>query len=188
MEFRTGEWGAPFDFRALGRAVDFMVLMTYDHHSNGTPPGPVAGHAWMQAAIEYATRRVPQRKLLLGIPFYGREWVATASGMLSRSMTHNDIAPLLGRHGLDPQWDERWRAPWIEFKDGEEIHTIWYDDGRSYKDKLQLVRRNRLGGFAAWRLGTEDPQFWAVAGEAARKPAGRTARRSTAPRPRAGSL
>src|SRR5574337_237493 len=65
-EFRTGEWGAPFDFRAIGRAVDFMVLMTYDHHSNVAPPGPVAGHAWMQAAIDYAARRVPAGELLLG--------------------------------------------------------------------------------------------------------------------------
>ena len=96
-EFRTGEWGAPFDFRAIGRAVDFMVLMTYDHHSNSTPPGPVAGHAWMQAALDYATRRVPLRKLLLGIPLYGREWVEAASGVLSRSMTYDDISPLLTR-------------------------------------------------------------------------------------------
>jgi spore germination protein len=186
-EFRTGEWGAPFDFRAIGRAVDFMVLMTYDHHSNSTPPGPVAGHAWMQAAIDYAAPRVPQRKLLLGIPFYGREWVETASGMLSRSMTHDDISPLLERPGVEVQWDERWRAPWFEFRDGQELHTIWYDDGRSYKEKLQLVRRNHLGGFAAWRLGTEDPQFWAVAAEAAKKPEGRAPRRAGTQRPRAGS-
>lgn len=177
-EFRTGEWGAPFDFRAIGRAVDFMVLMTYDHHSNGTAPGPVAGHAWMQAAIDYAARRVPTQKLLLGIPFYGREWVEIASGVLSRSMTFGDISPLLERPEVQVQWDDRWRAPWFEFRDGPELHTIWYDSDRSYKEKLQLVRRNRLGGFAAWRLGSEDPQFWTVAAEAARKPKPRAPRKS----------
>lgn len=187
VEFRTGEWGAPFDFRAVGRAVDFMVLMTYDHHSNGTPPGPVAGHAWMQAAVDYAARRVPLRKLLLGIPLYGREWVQTASGVLSRSMTHDDISPLLTRPGVEVRWDDRWRAPWFEFRDGPELHTVWYDDDRSYKEKLQLVRRNRLGGFAAWRLGTEAPQFWAVAAEAAKKPEGGAPRRAGTQRPRAGS-
>ena len=59
-EFHGGEWGAPFDFRALGRAVDFMTLMTYDHHSIATPPGPVAGYDWVKAAVEYATARVPR--------------------------------------------------------------------------------------------------------------------------------
>jgi spore germination protein YaaH len=186
-EFRTGEWGAPFDFRAIGRAVDFMVLMTYDHHSSGTPPGPVAGHAWMQAAVDYAARRVPRQKLLLGIPFYGREWVATASGTLSRSMTYGDISPLLARPGVEVQWDSRWRAPWFEFHEGPELHTVWYDDDRSYNEKLEFVRQNRLGGFAAWRLGTEDPQFWAVAAEAAKKPAARGPRRAGTSRSRAGS-
>ncbi len=186
-EFRTGEWGAPFDFRAIGRAVDFMVLMTYDHHSNGTAPGPVAGHAWMQAAVDYAARRVPAQKLLLGIPFYGREWVETTSGVLSRSMTYNDISPLLERPGIEVQWHDRWRAPWFEFRDGPELHTVWYEDDRSYREKLRLVRHNRLGGFAAWRLGTEDPQFWMVAAEAARKPEPRAARRAGTQRPRAGS-
>lgn len=169
-EFRTGEWGAPYDFRALGRVVDFMVLMTYDHHGSSTPPGPVAGHAWMKEALDYAVRRVPRQKLLLGIPFYGREWVETASGTLSRSMTYGDLSPLLARPGIEVQWDKRWRAPWFQYREGPEFHTVWFDDSRSYKEKLQLVRQYKLRGFAAWRLGTEDPQFWSVA--AAKKPSG----------------
>jgi spore germination protein len=185
--FRTGEWGAPYDYRAIGRAVDFMVLMTYNHHASGTPPGPVSGHAWMEAAIEYAARHVPRQKLLLGIPFYAREWVATASGMLSRSLKHQDLAPLLARPGVEPQWDAHWRVPWFEFRDGPELHTVWYDDQRSYKEKLRLVQQNHLRGFAAWRLGTENPQFWAVAAEAARKPEGRPVHRTGSSRLRGAS-
>jgi len=51
QEFHSGEWGAPYDFRALGRVVDFMTLMTYDHHNSTTPPGPVAGYDWVKAAL-----------------------------------------------------------------------------------------------------------------------------------------
>jgi spore germination protein YaaH len=170
-EFRTGEWGAPYDFRALGRAVDFMVLMTYNHHGSSTPPGPVAGHAWMKEALDYAVRRVPRQKLLLGIPFYAREWVETASGTLSRSRTYDDISPLLARPDIKVQWDKRWRTPWFQYREGPELRTVWFDDSRSHKEKLQLVREYNLRGFAAWRLGTEDPQFWSVAA-AAKKPSG----------------
>ena len=73
--YHTGEWGAAFDFRALGRVADFLVLMAYDQHTPLTPPGPVAGYDWVKAALDYASRRVPPAKLLLGLPFYGREWV-----------------------------------------------------------------------------------------------------------------
>jgi len=183
-EFRTGEWGAPYDFRALGQAVDFMVLMTYNHHGSSTSPGPVAGHAWMKEGLEYAVRRVPSQKLLLGIPFYGRKWVETASGTSSRSVTYGDISPLLARPGLEVQWDKRWRVPWFQYREASELHTVWYDDRRSYKEKLRLVREYKLRGFAAWRLGTEDPQFWSVAA-AATKPTAVGLRRRGKPQPRA---
>lgn len=162
-EFRTGEWGAPYDFPALGQVVDFLVLMTYDQHTNATPPGPVAGHAWMREALDYAVTRVPRGKLLLGIPFYGREWVETAAGTLSRAMTYDDLSPLLARPGVEVQWDERWRTPWVQCREGQQVRTVWFDDIRSFREKIQLVRQYRLRGFAAWRLGTEDPQFWSVA-------------------------
>ena len=84
--FHTGEWGAAFDFRGLGRVADFLVLMAYDQHTPSTPPGPVAGYDWVQAALDYAVRRVPPAKLLLGIPFYGREWVETRSGATAHSL------------------------------------------------------------------------------------------------------
>ena len=184
-EFRTGEWGAPFDFRALGQAVDFMVLMTYDHHTTGTPPGPVAGYMWIKEALEYAVRRVPRQKLVIGIPLYGREWVETANGTLSRSLGFSDLQPLLERPGLEVQWDKRWRTPWFQFRDGSELHTIWFDDRRSFEEKLDLVRQYRLRGFAAWRLGSEDPEFWPIAAEMSKKPAAAATRRpSRAPRRR----
>jgi spore germination protein YaaH len=175
-EFRTGQWGAPFDFRAIGQVVNFVVLMTYDHHTTGTRPGPVAGYAWLKEALDYAVRRVPRWKLVLGIPFYGREWVETAHGTLSRSLPFRDLQPLLERPGVEIQWDERWRAPWFQFRVGPELHTVWFDNRRSFKEKLDLVRQYRLRGFAAWRLGSEDPEFWTVAAEMFKQP------RTAAPR------
>ncbi len=168
-EFRTGEWGAPFDFRALGRIVDFIVLMTYDHYGSRTAPGPVAGYEWIRAALDYAASRVPRHKLLVGIPLYGREWVETPHGMISRSMDFETLRPLLKRPGIEIWWHDRWRTPWIQYRDEPDTHTVWFDDGRSYREKLDLVREYRLRGFAAWRLGTENPAFWTVAAELRKK-------------------
>ena len=42
--------------------------MAYDQHTPLTPPGPVAGYDWVKAALDYAVRRVPRSKLLLGLP------------------------------------------------------------------------------------------------------------------------
>ena len=161
-EFRGGEWGAPYDFRALGRVVDFMSLMTYDHHSNGTPPGPVAGYDWVKAALEYATLRVPRQKLLLGIPFYGREWVTNGDATSAHTLSFSDARNRMDHFSLDGLWDERWRTPWFQYSDADGVHTGWYENSRSLEAKLALMQEFHLRGFAAWKLGVEDPAFWSL--------------------------
>lgn len=179
-EFHTGEWGAPYDYRALGRLADFITLMTYDQHSNSSPPGPVAGYEWQKAALDYAVRRMPRQKLLLGIPFYGRRWIESPQGTMSNSLAFRDFRTLLDRPGTQLRWDERWRTTWLQFRDGNAEHTAWFDDLRSLRQKLQLVERYRLRGFAAWRLGAEDPQFWPALAEFHRKVAPRIVRHAQA--------
>jgi len=163
QEFYSGEWGAPYDFRALGRVVDFMTVMTYDHHSSTTPPGPVAGYDWVKAALDYATRRVPSQKVLLGIPFYGREWIQSGDATSARTLTFADAQNQMQQLSVERLCDERWRTPWFQYSDASGLHTGWYEDSRSLQNKLELMQKYHLRGFAAWRLGVEDPAFWALA-------------------------
>lgn len=162
-EFRTGQWGAGFDFRALGRLVDFMTLMTYDQSGANSPPGPVAGYAWMEKALDYAVSRVPRWEILLGIPFYGREWTETNAGLVSRDVSYPEISTILARPGATLEWNARWRTPWVRYQKGSEFHMLWFDNNQSLGEKLRLVRQYGLRGFAAWRLGGEDPIFWTLA-------------------------
>jgi spore germination protein YaaH len=178
-EFHSGEWGAPYDFRALGRVVDFMTLMTYDHHAGNTPPGPVAGYDWVKAALDYATARVPRQKILLGIPFYGREWIQSGDATSVRTLTFADAQSRMEQLSAERLWDERWRTPWFHYSDDVGLHTGWYEDSRSLEAKLELMQKYHLRGFAAWRLGVEDPGFWTLASVK-----GRTGRQDQKRRPR----
>lgn len=181
-EFRTGEWGAPYDYAAIGRIVDFMTVMTYNHYHSSGPPGPVAGYAWVKEALDYAVQRVPRQKLLLGIPFYSREWTNNEQGVSSRSLAFKEVAELLNQAENGKQWDEKWKTPWLELREGTALRTVWYEDSRSLDEKLKLMRRYRLRGFAAWRLGMEDPRFWSLAAVT-----GRTQVSGPAPTSRGGS-
>src|SRR5690606_29210105 len=42
----SSDWVGAFDDEALGRVVDYVMVMTYDHHWRGGPPGPVGGIPW----------------------------------------------------------------------------------------------------------------------------------------------
>ena len=159
-KYATGEWGAPYDYRALGNAADFLGLMAYDQHGRATAPGPIAGYDWVKEALDYAVRRVPPGKLLLGVPLYGREWIENGQDTGSRSLSFQDTRALLARAGRDALWNPEWRSPWFQYRNGTGQHTAWFEDQRSLQEKLRLVRQYRLRGFAAWRLGFEDPDFW----------------------------
>jgi spore germination protein YaaH len=148
--------------------VDFMTLMTYDHHNSTTPPGPVAGYDWVKAALDYATARVPRQKLLLGIPFYGREWMQSGDVTSARTLTFEDAQNRMEQLRVAGLWDERWRTPWFQYRDDSGLHTGWYEDSRSLEAKLELMQKYHLRGFAAWRLGVEDPKFWTLVAVKAR--------------------
>jgi spore germination protein YaaH len=162
--FHTGEWGAAFDYRGLGRVADFLVLMAYDQHTPATPPGPVAGYDWVEAALDYALRRVPPAKLLLGLPLYGREWDETAHATTAHSLAYKDLKRFLEDPASDRQWDDLSRTTWFQLHEDEMLRTAWFDDARSLREKLKLVQLHHLRGYAAWRLGMEDPEFWQQAG------------------------
>ncbi|MGO8790912.1 MAG: glycosyl hydrolase family 18 protein [Terriglobia bacterium] len=163
--FYTGEWGAAFDYRSLGRVADFLVLMAYDQHTPLTPPGPVGGYDWVRAAIDYTVRRVPPAKLLLGLPFYGREWTETSGGTAVHSLAYKDLKPFLEEPDSDQHWDDVLRTTWFQLREGETLRTAWFDDARSLRAKMALVPLYHLRGYAAWRLGVEDPEFWQPEGQ-----------------------
>jgi spore germination protein YaaH len=176
-----GIWSAAFDYRALGKAADFLTLMTYDHSGRSGPAGPIAGYEWVERALDYAVRRVPPSKLLMGIPLYGREWTEDAAHTPARSLTQADVRALLARQGIQPRWNERWQSPWFEYHDGGVRRTVWYENARSWAAKLALMRRYRLRGFAAWQLGMAGPDFWTLLAAHSAAPAHRAGKRRPAP-------
>ena len=136
-----GEWAAAYDYRALGELADFVTLMTYDHFNRSTAAGPIAGYEWVKKALDYAEARIPPEKLLLGIPLYGREWVEDSDGSTSRSLNGQDLEELLARPEIKTRWDERWRSPWLEYREAGKLHIVWYEDRRSWTEKFRLMRR-----------------------------------------------
>jgi spore germination protein YaaH len=144
------------DLRELGRHADFLTLMAYDHYGRSAPPGPVAGYPWVEQSIRFVTQHVPAAKLSLGIPFYGRRWCWQEVSEMSYTAVQTLLKITNARVNRHP-WQ---RAPNFEFELNGCRNIVFYEDRQSLQEKLRLVRRYRLPGISAWRLGQEDPAFW----------------------------
>jgi spore germination protein YaaH len=146
----------PYDLGEIAKHVDLLSLMTYDEHIQPDSPGPIASFNWVEHSIRYALRFVPRQKLSMGLPFYGRLWC----NQQVSSISFAEVMALAARGGASSRWHSAHRSPWFEFDDQGCRGVLWYENRRSLSEKLRLMRKYRLAGFSAWRLGAEDPTFW----------------------------
>ncbi len=159
-------WLGAYDLAEITKHVEFVSLMTYDHHTERTPPGPIAGFPWVEEILGHCLKLVPKEKLSLGIPLYGRRWYAGAlrqnGAMLTATVNAPEAGSLAAERKAAPLWDPLERAPWYYFyRDGIREY-VFYNDARSFRERYELVRQRSLHGFSAWVLGAEDPEIWKV--------------------------
>ena len=146
----------PYELEHIAPYVDFVSLMTYGQFGKGTPPGPVAGYSWVEQSIRFALQFVPRQKLSMGLGFWAYRWCGqqiTYSG-------YSDVQDIVAQNGAVPRWHGKHRSPWFEYEQDGCRATVWFENRRSLREKLKLVKHYHLNGFSGWRLGQEDPAFW----------------------------
>ncbi len=164
----------------MGKAqkyLDYVNLMTYDffverggksgHHSNlyasafdsDAPSGAASVSAFLRAGV-------PAKKLVLGVPFYGRGWkgakaennglyqeAGAAEGGLS---WNNLLQSYIDKNGYTRWWDAAAKAPYLWKSDGGRVVT--YDDPDSLKEKCRFVKKRNLAGVMFWEYSSDDPE------------------------------
>ncbi len=96
-DVRTG-WAGPYDYAALGKHADLILLMTYDYSWSSGPPGSIAPQDWVDRVAAYAVSQMPSERVLLGLAFYGYDWNTTLGGR-ARALLHSQATALAGQHG-----------------------------------------------------------------------------------------
>lgn len=157
-------WLGAYDLAELAKHAEFLSVMTYDHHTERTPPGPIAGYSWVEQIVNHCLTLIPKEKFSLGIPLYGRRWYAGTvrreGGQATATVHHHEALGLAAQYQLTPTWDDRDRAPWFWFyRDGLREY-VFYNDARSFRERYSLARSRGLHSFSSWVLGAEDPAVW----------------------------
>ena len=162
--------GGFFDIAALAPAMDAFFVMAYDMYGDGvaSPNSPLAGSRWnATAAMATYSAVVNPAKVLLGVPFYGYDWITADNRPGSQALSPpNPIsyAEIAAAHH-DMQWDFNTSVPWTAYRDGSGAwHETYYDNPVSLSMKAQLVNRQGLRGLGIWALGMDgnDPAMTAA--------------------------
>lgn len=154
-----------FDHEKLAGIADYIVIMAYDqHYSGSTVPGPVAGLSWAEDGVkEFLSYGIPREKLIMGVPFYTREWSIDAGGHLlsNRSLQSKDIQALLSAKKIAPSWDNAFGQYKAEYTgDDGNRRIFWIENEQTARARLDIAKKYQLAGVAAWRLGQEPDDLW----------------------------
>lgn len=152
-------WGGVFDYARIAKVVDFVSLMTYDDPDS---VGPVASLPFINKVLSYVKDKIPAEKLSLGIPLYYWGWSTDPYKKVTASGTYNRLLGIMSnfRHNLG--FDSALGASWLTYFWQNDQYKIWYQDKKSFANKLDIIKQNNLRGFSAWVLGVEDPGIWST--------------------------
>ncbi|GAB7387010.1 hypothetical protein BSNK01_08460 [Bacillaceae bacterium] len=155
------DWSEPYDYAALGKSADYIVLMGYDEHWSGAPKaGSVSSLPWLQTGVEKLVSVVPAHKVILGLPLYTRDWSKKQGKTVSEDLTLRQQNALI--HSLNPalRWDEAAGQYVATYKKAGVQHQIWVEDSRSLSRKYRVGASREVAGFAYWYIGSESPDVW----------------------------
>ncbi|NMP20824.1 glycosyl hydrolase family 18 protein [Sulfobacillus harzensis] len=152
-----------YNYTALAKSADYLVVMTYDHHYSGGPPGPVAPYGWVKTNVEAALKAAPAKKLVLAIGMYGYDWVNNGAPGSAPTIPDVEAKAMAKSYGVPIRYiaAESQNRFTYTAKDGTS-HVVWFMGDRSAKARVALARQYHLGGISLWELGQEDPAFWSA--------------------------
>ncbi|MEH7383712.1 glycosyl hydrolase family 18 protein [Bacillus sp. JJ1533] len=147
-------WLRGYDFGGIGSVVDYMFIMAYDFHHAGSEPGPVAPITDVRRTIEFAIRYVPHRKIIIGMPLYGYDWIIPHSpGRVAPAISNERAMETAMRFQSPIQYSTEYESPFFYYTDQTGLrHEVWFEDVRSMGAKMLLIHEYGLQGLGAWQL------------------------------------
>ena len=102
---------------------------------------------------------VPKEKLSLGVPFYYWKRDDETQKIVGIG-GYDGIKNVLKQPKVVAGYSIQEQAPFLRYSIKGKKYTLWYENGRSVKKKIELVKSYGLHGFSAWALGLEVPSVY----------------------------
>ncbi|MDD2435928.1 MAG: glycosyl hydrolase family 18 protein [Bacilli bacterium] len=152
------------NYQRIGEIVDYTILMTYEWGYSRGPARAVAPVNLVEDVVKYAVSRIPNHKILLGIPNYGYNWIIPYfEGSIAVSVGNHEAIDIARTYNQTINYDEVAQTPYFNYTDPEMIsHEVWFEDARSIEAKLDVVTKYNLEGISYWTITRKFPQNYLV--------------------------
>ena len=139
---------------ALAEVADLLVVMLYDEHWSGSPPGPIASPDWVRRTLGARVAEVGPGRIVAALPLYGYLW---RTGRAGETIGYEDARRLAAEAGRLLAREPASRTLTAS-RPGE--WTLWVSDAEMVRGLVADAAAIGVRRFALWRLGLEDPAVW----------------------------
>jgi hypothetical protein len=167
------DWSNVFNEPALVNSVDFFTLMGYDYYWTGSsqagPNDPLYGfsstydYSLSRSISYYLSQGIPSNKLVLGLPYYGREWETISSAIPSAttgnnisSRTYNFVKNNASGLYMNPTNNIQSTSKAYLFQSSGTWRQCWISEENELKERYETIRKQNLKGIGIWALGYDD--------------------------------
>jgi spore germination protein YaaH len=175
------DWNHVFEIDAIDEYVDFYTLMGYDYYGGFSKiTGPVTpfntsrkfGRGLKSSVEQYQDRGVKMDKLIIGLPYYGAEWMTTQPEPGSPVVKFESHPPYksirkyyLNRDHIPVQFDSVSASSYLVMKENDTSYRqLFFEDRQSLAIKYDWIKTNKIKGVGFWALGYDDgySELWNV--------------------------
>jgi len=147
------------DFENLSDNVDRFVAFLFDETSDIDPPGPLGSRSWFEGWLHVLLEDADTKQWIIALGSYGYDW--TIGGKKAELISFPEAMSRANNAGVEAaEVKAPGYNPYFYFEDADKEHAVWFLDVVTFLNELREVRDQKAGGFALYRLGTEDPALW----------------------------
>src|SRR5712671_330126 len=147
------------DFEELSAHVDRFVALLFDETSDIDLPGPLASRMWFEGWLHVLLEDSDPKQWIIALGSYGYDWVI--GGKKAELISFPEAMSRASNAGIE---SAEVSAPgynaYFYYEDNDKEHAVWFLDVVTFLNELREVRKQNTGGFALYRLGTEDTAIW----------------------------
>jgi hypothetical protein len=167
------DWGNDFQIDSLSNWVDWYFIMGYDYYWNGSSQaGPVSplysltpgyDFSLSRTVSAYETAGMDPGKMILGVPYYGRQWKTSSntipSGTLASgiALTYANIRSNSGNYNpLTYYWEPNSFSSCYIFYQNSNWNQCFIGLDHDLRKKYDIINYRDLAGIGIWALGYDD--------------------------------
>ncbi len=142
------------DYSEIAKYADEVRIMAYDYTLQSSQiPGPIAPIDWVKEVLDYATEKIPEEKIWLGIHLYGYQWSSDRTIAFTYTTA---LSAIVNDPDIEYVYKEDIGETYSVFScDNGYTCKAYFQSPDGVESRRTLAKEYEIAGISYWRLGGE---------------------------------